>query len=141
MAYRPCRRPLTPAPLPDGERGESCEMRGERKRLLLAAFLLRRRGGSSLVVLLRTFRTSGRGGTGRTRCSTSSRSSGGAFCRRRGCGFCGRLRLLGTRGVNRDDRRVAAFRDRHAVRELQVREELRLVEMHLADVDFDELRQ
>ena len=73
---------------------------------------------------------------------TFGRSSS-AFGRRRGSDFGGRFRLFRTRRMDRDDHGIALGdrRDRHAFRQRQIGQMLRLVHLHLRKIELDELGQ
>ena len=115
---------------PCAARATSCRPPSSRgsRFLLLLALLRIARGGSR-----RCCTGSGR----RTGCC--SRALGG----RRSGGFRGRLRLLGTRAVDRDHRSVLAsqLRNHHARRQRDVGQELGVVEVHAGQVQLEELGQ
>src|SRR6266480_2614164 len=145
------RRRSALAPAAAGDGSEQCLW----WRLLLAALLPGRSGFLLLPALLglagggRSAWGGGRSARGRRGCSARSRGSacnGGsrALGGHGGGGLCGnRLGLLGTRSMNRYDRRVTLreLGNRHARRQRDIRQELGVVEAHARKIQRQEFRQ
>src|SRR5881394_1592501 len=145
------RRRSALAPAAAGDGSEQCLW----WRLLLAALLPGRSGFLLLPALLglagggRSAWGGGRSARGRRGCSSRSPGSacnGGsrALGGHGGGGLCGnRLGLLGTRSMDRYDRRVALreLRNRHPCGQRDVRQELGVVEAHVREIQRQEFRQ
>src|SRR5947207_15386186 len=145
------RRRSALAPAAAGDGSELCLW----WRLLLAALLPGRSGFLLLPALLglagggRSAWGGGRSARGRRGCSSRSPGSacnGGsrALGGHGGGGLCGnRLGLLGTRSMDRYDRRVALreLRNRHPCGQRDVRQELGVVEAHVREIQRQEFRQ
>src|SRR5256714_140179 len=145
------RRRSALAPAAAGDGSEQCLW----WRLLFAALLPGRSGFLLLPALLglagggRSAWGGGRSARGRGGCSARSPGSacnGGsrALGGHGGGGLCGnRLGLLGTRSMDRYDRRVALreLRNRHPCGQRDVRQELGVVEAHVREIQRQEFRQ